>query len=460
MADREGRGGTAGPNAGGGAGRHPRDRLGRELGTLDATMLVVSSVIGVGIFLTPGTVAAEVPDARLFLLAWLAGGVLSAAGALANAELGAMMPRAGGDYVYLREAFHPAAGFLVGWLSFFVVYAGTVATLAVGFADGLEPFVALSGAGRTAVAIAAILATSWVNHRGLRAGAIFNNATALLKVATLAALVVAGFAVAPGAVARVRETATPTSTPGLLSAALALPPVLFSYLGWNASIYVASELRDPERTLPRSLLLGLGVCTLLYLAVNALYLRALGMEGLAGEPRVGEATARALFGEAGGRIAAALVLLSVLGCLNATILVGPRIAYAMALDGLFFAGAERVHEANRTPHVAIAVQAAVAIALVALLRRFPSVLDYTTFAIVLATIADVAALGALRRKRPGWPRPFRAIGYPWLPGLYLVANAGIAVAMVVGRPLECAAALAVAATGVPAYFAFARRASR
>ncbi|MBU6281184.1 amino acid permease [bacterium] len=443
-----------------GLGRHPADRLRRELGTLDATMLVVSSVIGVGIFLTPGTVAALVPDGRLFLLAWLVGGALSAAGALANAELGTMMPRAGGDYVYLREAFHPLAGFLVGWLSFFVIYAGTVATLAVGFADGLEPFVALSATGRTAIAVAAILATSWVNHRGLRAGALFNTATALLKVGTLAALVAAGFAFATEAGVPVAPPGRATAAVGPLAAALALPPILFSYLGWNASIYVASELRDPGRTLPRSLLLGLAACTLLYLAVNALYLGALGMDRLAGEPRVGEAAARALFGEAGGRVAAALVLLSVLGCLNATILVGPRIAYAMALDGLFFAGTDRVHEANLTPHVAIAVQAAVAIALVVLLRRFPSVLDYTTFAIVLATIADVAALAVLRRERPAWPRPFRAIGYPWVPGLYLVANVGIALAMAIGRPLECAAALAVAATGLPAYVVFARRASR
>lgn len=439
--------------------RHPRDRLRRELGTLDATMLVVSSVIGVGIFLTPGTVAARVPEARTFLLAWFAGGALSLAGALANAELGAMMPRAGGDYVYLREAFHPVAGFLVGWLSFFAIYAGTVATLAVGFADGLEPFVALPEAGRTAVAVGAIVATSWVNHRGLRAGALFNNATALLKLATLAGLVLAGLALGTGA-----QTISPTppaspGTAGPIGLALALPPILFSYLGWNASVYVASELRDPARTLPRSLLLGLAICTALYLAVNALYVGALGMDRLAGEPRVGEAAARALFGEAGGRVAAALVLLSVLGCLNATILVGPRIAYAMALDGLFFAGTDRVHEANRTPHVAIAVQAAVATALVALLRRFPSVLDYTTFAIVLATIADVAALGALRHKRPEWPRPFRAPGWPWLPGLYLAANAAIAGAMLVGHPLECAAALAAAATGLPAYRVFARRAA-
>jgi APA family basic amino acid/polyamine antiporter len=233
--------------------------------------------------------------------------------------------------------------------------------------------------------------------------------------------------------------------------------VLFSYLGWNASVYVASEIREPQRNLPRSLFIGLGVCTALYLVMNALYLHALPIEALAGEPRAGEAAAVALFGPAGGTLVGALILLSVLGCLNATILVGPRIAYAMALDGMFFAGSERVHERFRTPHVAIVVQAATAIGLIVVLQRFPSVLDYTTFAIVLATIADTSALYALRAKRPHVARPYRAWGYPIVPALYLAANVAIALAMLWGRPLECAVALLVTASGLPFLAAFGRR---
>ncbi|MFN2375172.1 MAG: APC family permease [Candidatus Binatia bacterium] len=434
--------------------RHPLDRLEPQLSLFDATMLVVSSVIGVGIFLTPGAVADALPSPGLFLAAWAIGGMLSLAGALANAELGAMYPHAGGDYVYLREAWHPRAGFVVGWLSFFVVYAGTVATLATGFAEGLAGFIDLGDAGRSGAAVAIVLACSAVNHRGVRLGAWINNLTAGFKVLALLVLAVAGplLGNAPTATAAAPESAEVS----LAGFGLALSPVLFSYLGWNASVFVASEIRRPERNLPWSLFLGLAVSTAVYLMVNLSYLHALPIEQMRGEVRVGEAVARVYFGQAGATLAAVLILGSIVSCLNATILVGPRIAYAMAIDGLFLKSVARVHEVYRTPHAAIWVQAATAIALIAVLGTFPSVLEYTTFAIVLATMADTAALYALRRRRPSQPRPYRAWGYPMLPALYLVANAAIAGAMLWGRPLECAVALAVTATALPAYALFSR----
>jgi APA family basic amino acid/polyamine antiporter len=438
--------------------RHPRDRLRRELTFLDATMLVVSSVIGVGIFLTPGAIADVLPAPGLILAAWVVGGLLSLAGALANAELGAMYPHAGGDYVYLREAYHPIAGFLAGWLSFFVIYAGTVATLAAGFAEGLAQFLPLGASGKMAAAVLVTLVTSWINYVGVRAGARVNNATAAIKIVALVGLVAIGPLLGAGSLAHLRPllpdlTAVPPSHFGL-----ALSPVLFSYLGWNASVYVASEIHEPARTLPRSLFVGLAVCTVIYLLVNLAYLYALPVAQLRGDNRVGEAVARAFFGTAGGTAGALLILASIVSCLNATILVGPRIAYAMALDRLFFTGVDRVHLLYETPHVAIVVQALTAVALIAVLQSFPSVLDYTTFAIVLATMADTTALYALRRRQPHRLRPYRAWGYPLVPALYLVANGAIALAMLRGRPLECLIALAVAATGLPFYFWFARRA--
>ena len=437
--------------------RHPLDRLERQLSLTDATMLCVSSVIGVGIFLTPGTVADVLPHPGLFLLAWFIGGLLSLAGALANAELGAMYPHAGGDYVYLREAYHPLAGFLIGWLSFFVIYAGTVATLATGFSEGLARFVGLGVGGKVAVAVAITVAASWVNYAGVRAGARFNNVTGYVKIGALVALAVAGPLFGTGSLANLRPLVAGAESIPLAGFGLALSPILFSYLGWNASVYVASEIRNPGRNVPRSLFIGLAVCTAIYLLLNAVYLYALPMHALRGEVRVGEVAARALFGNAGGTITAMLVLASVLGCLNATILVGPRIAYAMALDGHFFSGVHRVHEANRTPHVAIGVQALTAIFLIVVLHSFPSVLDYTTFAIVLATMADTTALYTLRRRQPRRHRPYRAWGYPAVPALYFIANALIAGAMLYGRPKECAIALATAATALPFYGIFARR---
>jgi APA family basic amino acid/polyamine antiporter len=437
--------------------RHPKDRLRRELSLTDASMLVVSSVIGVGIFLTPGSVAELLPHPHLFLAVWLVGGLLSLAGALANAELGAMYPHAGGNYVYLREAYHPFAGFAAGWLTFFVIYAGTIATLAVGFAEGLSLFVDVGDGGQIAVALAVIAITSWVNFVGVRQGARFNNVTAFLKIVALAALVVGGFAVGAGDTGHFGADAGPIDGVPWAGFGLALSPVLFSYLGWNSSVYVASEIRDPGRNVPLSLFVGLGTCIAIYLLVNAIYLYALPMDALRGEVRVGEAAARALFGDTGGTITALLVLASIFGCLNATILVGPRIAYAMAIDGLFFRGVDEVHEARNTPWVAIWAQALTAVVLILLLRSFPSVLDYTTFAIVLATMADTAALYTLRWRQPDRARPYRAWGYPLVPALYFIANGAIAVAMIYGRPWECAIALLVAATAIPAY-AWLRRA--
>jgi APA family basic amino acid/polyamine antiporter len=437
--------------------RHPRDQLRRGLSLTDATMLCVSSVIGVGIFLTPGTVANLLPHPGVVLAAWLVGGLLSLAGALANAELGAMYPHAGGDYVYLREAYHPSAGFVIGWLSFFVIYAGTVATLAVGFAEGLDHFIALGGAGKTATAVAITVVASWINYAGVKAGARFNNVTAYIKIAALLGIAVAGPVLGRGSTAHFRPLLAGAATVPLAGFGLALSPILFSYLGWNASVYVASEIRDPGRNVPRSLFLGLAICTGIYLLINAVYIFALPIAQLRGEVRVGEAAARALFGEVGGTLTAGLVLASVVGCLNATILVGPRIPYAMALDGYFFRGVDLVHAGHHTPHVAIGVQALTAIALIVVLQSFPSVLDYTTFAIILATMADTTALYALRRREPARQRPYRAWGYPLVPALYLIANGAIAGVMLWGRPKECAIALAVTATAVPFYALFARR---
>jgi APA family basic amino acid/polyamine antiporter len=438
---------------------HPRDRLKRELRLRDATLLIVSSVIGSGIFLTPGPIAALLPHPGVILAAWIVGGLLSLAGALANAELGAMFPRAGGDYVYLREAYHPVAGFLVGWLSFFVIYAGTIATLAAGFAAGLAHFVPLGEGARLGVAVSLTLAVSALNTIGVRWGARANNLTAFLKLAALAAFALLGPIFGEGDFSNLQPLFQGASEVSLWAFVLALSPVLFSYLGWNASVYVASEIRDPGRTLPRSLFLGVGVCTLIYLVVNAVYLYAVPVPALAGDANAGELAARALFGGPGGTLVGFFVLISILGTLNAMVLVGPRIAYAMALDRLFFPGVERAHESFRTPAVAIAVQALVAAGILLVLETFERALDYTVFAILLATMADVAALYTLRRSQPRRPRPYRAWGYPWLPGLYFVFNGAIAAMLLRNGPRDCAIGLAIAAAGLPFYWLFVRRAA-
>ena len=436
--------------------RHPRDQLARELGLRAATMLVVSGVIGSGIFLTPSTIATQLPHAPLIFAAWIAGGLLSLAGALANAELSAMFPRAGGDYVYLREAFHPLAGFLVGWVTFFVIYAGTIATLAAGFSAGLGVFISLSPAAEILVSIALVLALSVLNIAGVRWGALANNATAYVKIGALVIFALLAPLVGDGDLSNLTGRGAGSAGIGLSAFGLALAPVLFSYLGWNSSIYVASEVRDPGRNVPRSLFLGLALCTSIYLMVNGAYLYTLPVDELMNAPNAGEAAARAVFGPIGGKLVGILVLASILGTLNATILVGPRIPYAMALDGLFFRGVELTHASYRTPAVAIAVQALMAVGILLGLSTFERALSYTTFAILLATMADVAALYRLRSVQPDRRRPYRAWGYPWVPAIYFVANAAIAAALLVEQPFESLAGLAITATALPFYWIFTR----
>ena len=244
---------------------------------------------------------------------------------------------------------------------------------------------------------------------------------------------------------------------GLGAFGLALSPVLFGYLGWNSSIYVASEIRNPGRNVPASLFLGLAICTGLYLLLNAVYLYAIPVDLLRDTANAGEATARAMFGGVGGELVGVFVLASILGTLNATVLVGPRIAYAMALDGLFFRGVDHTHERFRTPSVAIAVQAVMAVAILMSLESFARALSYTTFAILLATMADVAALYRLRALEPDRERPYRAWGYPWVPALYFVACGAIALVLLVEQPVESAVGLAITATGLPFYVWFTRQ---
>lgn len=437
-------------------GGHPRDRLTRVLSATDATLLVVASVIGAGIFFTPGQVAEHVPHPGWIFAVWTAGALLSLAGALANAELGAMFPRAGGDYVYLREAFHPLVGFLVGWLTFIAIYAGTIAALAAILAEAIGGRAGLGESATLGLAVAITVVVSLINWRGVRWGATANNLTSLFKVAALLGFIVLGPLFGDGDPARLVAAGEGVASVSLVGLGLAMSPVLFSYLGWNASVYVASEIRDPGRNVPRSLFGGLAICAAIYLGVNAVYLYALPMDSLRGISDAGEASALVLFGPAGGGLVAVFVAVSVLGTLNATVLVGPRIAYAMALDGLFFGGVDRVHDGYRTPGVAIAVQGAVAVGLLLVLRSFPAALDFTVFAILIATMADVAALYRLRITQPDRPRPYRAWGYPLVPGLYLLANGAIALAMLIGAPFESAVSLAMLALGLPFYAAFQR----
>ena len=452
------------------------DRLSRQLGLLDATMIVAGSVIGIGIFTSTGLVAAALPQPGLLILAWIAGGAISLAGALTNAEMGASLPHAGGDYVYLREAFHPLAGFFAGWLTFLVVFCGTVGTLAAGFAEYAAVFApALSpdrawlrfgpcsvGPG-TVTALIATWACTAISVWGVREGARFQNGVTLVKIAAIVLLCVAGPLIGTGDWSRLSGAgADAVPELGAIGLAggfgLALVPIIFTFLGWNAPVYIASELRNPARTLPRALFLGTLLVTAIYVAMNAVYLYAVPVgemfvTGAGGERegiiRIAETVASRLFGPTGGGLVSVLVLVSILGCLNATVLVGARIVYAMSLDRTVPEILASVHLTRGTPHVALLAQAGVA-SLLLISGTFEQILAYTTFAVITLMVLDGLALYRLRLRRD-LPRPYRVWGYPWVPGIYVLASAALWLNTLFVFPVESLLGLLLAATAIPAW---------
>ncbi|MEO5823213.1 MAG: amino acid permease [Vicinamibacteraceae bacterium] len=452
-----------------------RPDLERRLGTTDAAAVVVSNVIGSGILIVPAIVARLAPDPWALMSAWLAGGLLAFAGAMAYAELATMRPRAGGEYVYLRAAYGPLPAFLTGWTSFVAGFSGAIAAAAVGLAGFLGAVVpalgdstpwfslplgvvslTLSPQNLAAVAIIAIF--SLVHAVGIGPGRFVQNTLAAIKVLGLVTFAIAGLTWGHPAPAVAPVAANPAGEGVTISGwLLALVPVMFSYSGWNAAAYVSEEIREPSKRLPRALALGTAIVVVVYLAMNAVYLYALPITTLAGlELRVIDAAADQLFG---GAAAGALTLLSVLitaGTISAMVFAGPRVYYAMARDGLFVPAAAVVHPRWRTPVAAIAAQGLWSAVLV-LSGTFSQLVSYTGFAIVLFAGIAVAALFVLRRREPDAPRPFRAWGYPLAPALFTVMSAVMVVNAVWRDPGPSAAGLVVIGCGIPIYFVLRSR---
>lgn len=445
-------------------GAIPAVQLDRRLGPLDGAAIVVSNVIGGGIFLLPAFVAQSVTHPWAMLAVWAVGGALVFAGAMAYAELAALRPRAGGEYVYLREAFGPLAGFLTGWTSFIAGFSGAIAASAVGLASYLSRFVPAAGdvtalltvplgpfqivlSPQALVAIAVIAMLSTVHMFGLGPGRIVQNLLAGAKVALLVGFVVLGFGLGDGDIAHFG--AGGTVSPELW--VLALIPVMFSYSGWNAAAYVAEEMRDPGRNVPLALGLGTAVVVVIYLLLNALYVYALPVAEFATvDVRVVDAAADRLFGPvtAGPFAAASVVMIA--ASISAMVLAGPRVYYAMARDGQFPAFAARLDPKYRTPSLAIGAQAVWA-SLLVLTGRFEQLVEYTGFAIVLFAGIAVASLFVLRRRHPDEPRPFRAWGYPVAPFVFAAASALIVMNALWRSPATSGAGVLVILAGVPVY---------
>jgi APA family basic amino acid/polyamine antiporter len=432
------------------------EQLERRLGPLDAAAIVLSNVIGGGIFFVPIIVAQLVPSPGAMLGVWVAGGALAFAGAMAYAELAAVRPHAGGEYVYLRDAFGPLAAFLTGWTSFIAGFSGAIAASAVALADYVSRFIPVAAGARTVVALTAIAALTLIHVRGLGPGRLVQNSLAGLKAGGIVLFVALGFSIGHGSTANFVAEGHAAAIPWFL----ALVPVMFSYSGWNAAAYVAEEVRNPTRNVPLALALGTIAVVLLYLGLNALYLFAMPIDQLAAlrDGRLMDHVAERLFGNAGGNLLGAFVIVSLAASISAMILAGPRVYFAMARDGVFVRAAGRVHPRFHTPVAAIVAQGIWSGVLV-LSGTLSQLVTYTGFAVVLFAGLAVSALFVLRRREPSAARPFSALGYPWAPAIFVVASAVMVGNEAWRNPVPTIAGLALIAAGVPVYYAI-RRAPR
>jgi APA family basic amino acid/polyamine antiporter len=414
-------------------------------------MIVIGGIIGAGIFINPFIVAQRLDSSALVLAAWCTGGAIALAGAFAFAELGSLFPQAGGPYVYLRNAFHPLTGFLYGWSLLLMIEGGGIAAVGITFAT-----YALRAIGSTAqptpLAIAAILVVAAINYAGVKPGSRVLNVFVVLKIAALAGLILLGALLPPAASAAPPATVTAVFLP--LAFGAALVPIMFSYGGWQSANWVTSEIKQPERTLPRALIVGTLVVIVIYVLANLIYLRALGHAGLAATTTPAADTAARVLGIAGDRAISIAIAISTFGFLNLSILAPTRVYWAMAADGVFFRGMARLHPRFRTPALAIVVQAAWS-CLLTLTGTYGQLVDYVVFADWLFFGLTVAAIFVFRRRQPLGARPagtYAAPGYPLLPALFVLAAILIVASVVWVNPGRSALGAVLLATGVPAYY--------
>jgi len=398
-------------------------QLRRELGVFSAAMMVVGGIIGSGIFFTPSVSARALPTAEWVLAVWALGGVVALAGALTYAELGAMIPRAGGAYVYIREAFGDLPAFLYGWMILASIATGAIAAVAVGFAGYLARLGVVPASDTLAVAAAAIILLASINYLGVKPGAIVQNVLTVAKVAALGALIVGGFVMWSRVGAPLTVIDAPVArTPLIVALGAAFVPVLFTIGGWQQMNMAAGEVRDPERTIPRALGIGIGIVIAIYLGANVVYLHALGRDGLAASNAAAADAAARYFGPGGATFIAVAAMVSIFGFISVAILANARVVYAMAADGNFLRAAGRVHPRFGSPHIAIVLIAVWSLVLLAVTRGdLGTLLSGVVFADWIFFGLGAASVFALRRSRPDAVRPYRVPGYPWLPAFFVLS---------------------------------------
>ena len=432
--------------------------LKRTLTLFDMTMIAIGGSIGSGIFLTPASIARDVGAPWLIVAVWVMGGLITLAGALTFSEAAALLPHAGGQYVFLTRAYGGLVGFLFGWAYFLVCNAGGLGALSVAFATYLGFFVPLGPMGTKAVAIAGLLLLTLVNVRGVKAGAIFSNVFTVLKLVGILGLVGVGLAL--GSPRTTDFSATLVQAPGSLWSALALGMVgvLWSYGGWQHATYASAEVKNAQRTLPLAMTIAAFSVTAIYLLANLAYMFLLTPAQMAASPRIAAEAVSTVLGPAGGSLISLAIVISTFGVVGIYTLTAPRIYYAMAADGVFFRKVAEIHPRFQTPAFAIVFQSLWASVLILFWGTFENLISYVVFTDWIFFALAGASVIILRRKMPDADRPYRVPGYPWVPLFFVGTSVWFVAMTLVQKPAQAWAGLLFLGLGVPVYYVWKRQA--
>lgn len=441
------------------ASPHPAEQpqLLRALGLWETSSIVMGIMIGTAIFIVPAEITREMGTPGAAVAVWVVGGLLSLFGALSFAELAAMMPQAGGQYVYLREAYGPLVSFLCGWQFLLASQTAGISVLAVGFALYLNEFIPLSPWEQKGAAAASIVLFTAINYVGVKEGGRVQSLLTGLKIAAIVALIVLGYALVHGFPPSGAAVPVPTGRHFVSAFGVALVSAFWAYEGWNNCTFAAGEVKRPERNLPLALILGTSTVVVLYVGLNMVYYHTLNLSEIVNSNAVGADAAVRMFGSTGAALVSLLVIISTLGSLNGSILSAPRVYYAMAKDGAFFRWCARVHPCFHTPHLALLLQGAWAIVLVAW-GTYEQLFTYVVFAAWIFYALTAFAVIVLRRKLPDLKRPYRVWAYPWVPLGFTLGSVWFLLNMLAEKPLESGIGCAMVAVGIPVYVIWKRRA--
>ena len=442
------------------------EKLQRKLGLFPVTNIVIANMIGAGIFTTSGLLMAGLNDPVLMIVLWVVGGIIALCGALSYGELGAAMPGAGGEYLFLSRLYHPVFGFLSGWVSFVVGFSAPIAASAMGFSEYFMRAVPalpewLSGseimserAAGKIISISVILIFTFIHYRGLKTGARVQNVLTILKVVLIVVLIAAGLLSGNGDMGHFsRGDNINPGFAGWKTIGLSLMWIMFAYSGWNASTYIGGEIKNPSKILPRSLIYGTGIVMLLYLALNFIYVYGINPDEMKGVISVGGLAMGNLFGKSAEVLFSLLIGFALFSSLSAFIIIGPRVYYSMANDGLFFRSVAKIHPRFQVPSNSILLQCVIAVILV-LSGSFEQVLTYMGFALGIFPVLTVIGVWILRKNDPG---ALRLKGFPVTQIIYVAAGIMILILSFLERPAESSIALLTVAAGVPAYLIFRRK---